>query len=145
MRDDLFVATIPPMPEPEHPPWPVGSTVYPAAFGGAVAAAIILIGNGGRLGVGAAHRVMVGAVAAVICRLWLLRSGPDLAGLYGITTAAEGIAVYLTAAPAHRRTYRAYLLRAHAPTSSLTGPGVLAVVLGLVVEGVLAVFVLASA
>src|SRR5687767_2091847 len=97
------------MPVPAEPPWPVPSTLYPGAFGGAVAAAAILVLNGGRLGVRTGHRLMVVgvAVAALAGRLWLLRSGPELTGLFSVTIAAEGILVYLAAAPVHRRAFRA--------------------------------------
>lgn len=147
VREDLFTPTIAPMPAPAKPPWPAPSTLYPAAFGGAVAAAAILVLNGGRLGIRAGHRlVVVGvAVAALVCRLWLLRSGLGLTGIYSISVAAEGIGVYLVAAPVHRRAFRSYQLRADAPTASLVVPGLVAVVSGWLLEAVLAVFVLGSA
>jgi hypothetical protein len=147
VRDDLFVATIPPVRVPEHPPWPASSTVYPAAFGGAIAGAAILIVNGARLGMSVRYRLAVVSVAAVaiVARMWLLRSGLDLTGLYGVTTAAEGIAVYLAAVRAQNRAFRAYELRADSPTSSLVGPGLVAVVGGWLLEGIVAVFVLGSA
>jgi hypothetical protein len=147
VRDDLFVATIPPLRVPEHPPWPASSTFYPAAFGGALAGAAILIANSARLGMSTRYRLAVVAVAAValVGRMWLLRSGLDLTGLYGATTAAEGAAVYLCAARAQNRAFRVYELREHSPTSSLVGPGLAAVAFGWVLEGIVAVFVLGSA
>jgi hypothetical protein len=147
VRDDLFVATIPPLRVPEHPPWPASSTLYPALFGGAIAGAAILVANGARLGMSTRYRLAVVGVAAValVCRMLLLRSGLDLTGLYGATTAAEGVVVYLAAARAQLRAFRVYEMREHSPTSSLVGPGLAAVAIGWVVEGVVAVFVLGSA
>lgn len=55
---------------------------------------------------------------ALVARRWLLRSGLDLTGMYGATTAAEGIAVYLAAARTQNRAFRGYELRDDSPTSS---------------------------
>jgi hypothetical protein len=85
------------------------------------------------------------ALAALVGRLSFLRTDVEVTGLYGATLAAEGVAVFLAAAPAQRRAYRAYELRAHAPTSSLVGPGLVAVVAGWLIEAVLFVFVVGSA
>jgi hypothetical protein len=147
VRDDLFTATIPPLSTPEHPPWPAPSTLYPALFGGAIAGATIAVMNGGRLGLRGRYPLMVlgVALAALVGRLLFLRTGIQVTGLYGATLAAEGVAVFLAAAPAQRRAYRAYEMRAHAPTSSLVGPGSIAVVAGWLIEAVLFVFVVGSA
>jgi hypothetical protein len=147
VREDLFTATIPPLPTPADPPWPAASTLYPAMFGGGLAGAAIALMNGARLGLRGRYRIVVVGVAfaALVGRMVLLRAGLDLTGLYAVTLALEGVVVFLAAAPAQRRAYRAYELRAHAPTSSIVGPGLVAVVAGWLVEAVLAVFVLGSA
>src|SRR5690349_15397087 len=93
VREDLFTATIPPLRTPAHPPWPAASTLYPAMFGGAIAGAAIALMNGARLGLHGRHRATVAgvALAALVGRMLLLRSGLDLTGLYAVTVALEGV------------------------------------------------------
>ncbi|MBM0225359.1 MULTISPECIES: hypothetical protein [Micromonospora] len=143
MADDLFTPTITPAAYAEgRPPWRPGSLVYPAVFGGALAATVLALVNARRLRlpVGAVLAIVGTGLAALVARLAITvvlldghTSGP--ARLVG---ALSGVLVWSVANLTQKGRFRTYEMRG-GQAASLVLPGI-AAALGLgIVEAVLIV------
>jgi hypothetical protein len=135
VADDLFSPTIS-APAPAARPWRVSSLVYPSFFGGPLAAAVLGVINGRRLGLstgvllGLAGIGLVGIVARVLAAVatadWSLP-------VSGIIRVALGLAVAGAAMLPQRRRYRAFELRGGEPASLVT-PGLIAVAVAIALD-----------
>jgi hypothetical protein len=143
MNDDLLrptVATGSTLPGP--PPWRLESIVYPAFFGGALAATALGLVNGRRLGVRtpALVAVAVTGVLALVARVVataLIVSGSGARFLGSLAGMAVWGVIYAT----QKRAYRSSLQRGEEP-ASLVKAG-FAAVLGLGLIEALIVFAIA--
>ncbi len=119
MSDDLFRPTIRVEPDSaSSPPWRPESILYPAILGGALAATVLGVLNGRRLGLGAARLAAVVVTGAVAVSGELF-----VAGLLGIGTGARvlaalaGLVVWAVLRAVQRQPFRAYMYRGHEPAS----------------------------
>jgi hypothetical protein len=126
MQDDLFKPTIREQRAPETPPWRPESILYPAFFGGPLAATTLGVINGTRLGLPGRKLLVIAAagLAAIGGRLAVTaavdgNSGVRLAG------SVAGALVWLVVLALQRKPFRAYTFRDTEP-ASLTGPGIAA-------------------
>ncbi|SCG40982.1 hypothetical protein [Micromonospora inositola] len=143
MADDLFTPTITPAAYAERrPPWRPGSLVYPAVFGGALAATVLALVNARRLRLptGAALAIAGTGAAALVARLVItvvLLDGRT-SGSARLVGALSGVLVWAVANLTQKGRFRTYEMRGGAP-ASLVKPGI-AAALGLgIVEAVLIV------
>jgi hypothetical protein len=122
MEDELFRATIEDRSRSAKPPWRPDSILYPAFFGGPVAAAVLGLINGRRL---ALPRLQLAAIAgaAVVAFAARLVVTASLDGGSGARLAGTGtgILVWLVVMAVQRRPFRAYSFDGE--PSSLVGPG----------------------
>lgn len=130
MPDDLLTPTITQTPASVKPPWRVDSLLYPAFFGGPLAAALLGAINAGRLGVTGRKLALivtagVAAFAAVMIAVPILQA--ERTGLQRITVAAGGLVVWGVTQAMLRRPFRAFSLRGGEP-ASLWGPGIAATI-----------------
>ncbi|MCO8270182.1 hypothetical protein M1L60_06195 [Actinoplanes sp. TRM 88003] len=142
MHDDLFRPTISEQPPPGKPPWRPESIVYPAFFGGPLAAATLGLLNGRRLALPTTHLVAIGAagVAGFGARIAVgaLTDGNSALRLAGTVC---GLLVWLVVLSLQRRPFRVATLRGREP-ARLIGPGFAAAIgCGLFEALVLAVLV----
>jgi hypothetical protein len=142
VADDLFSPTIS-APVPAARPWRVGSLVYPAFFGGPLAAAALGAVNGRRLGLGVLPLLGIGAagLVGIVARMFAIAA--TISGslpVNGVIRGALGLAVFAIAMLAQRRRYRAFELRGGEP-ASLVGPGIIAVVAAIALDLLLLVMV----
>jgi hypothetical protein len=127
LTDELFRPTIEARPAPVGRPWRPASIVYPAFFGGPLAAVVLGLLNGRRLALGRTALLGIAAAGAagVAGRLMLTAVvhphsvGRLLGGL-------AGLLVWLSVLAAQKRPFRAYELRGGEP-AGLVGPGLAAV------------------
>ncbi len=123
MHDELFRPTIHDRPPPGRPPWRPESIIYPAFFGGPLAAATLGVLNGRRLGLrtGPLLAIAGAGLAAIVARLVVTglidgNSGARLAG------SVSGIVVWLVILAFQRRPFRGFGFSGAEP-DSLIGPG----------------------
>lgn len=123
MNDDLFQPTIGAKPVVATPPWRPDSIVYPAFFGGPLAATVLGLINGRRLALGNRQllAVLAAGVAAIIGRIV---ATDLLSGQVGtrILGAAAGLVAWGAVAATQKRAFRAYALGGREP-AGLIGPG----------------------
>jgi hypothetical protein len=128
MSQDLLVPTVTPPVTRERPPWDLRALLYPAAFGGALAATVLGLINGYRLGVGTARQAAVGVAgaAAIALRIGLLVA---LRGrhyeLLAAVNAGAGMLAWSAVRKVQLRAERAFLLRG-GEAASLWLPGLVA-------------------
>lgn len=122
MQDELFSPTIRERPAPGKPPWRPDSILYPA-FGGPLAAAVLGVVNGGRLGLPGRHLLAIAAAGLVGFGARLAVSaaveGNSPVRLAGMVA---GALVWLVVLAFQRSPFRAYTFRGGEP-ASLVGPG----------------------
>jgi hypothetical protein len=137
MQDELFSPTIREQPAPGKPPWRPESILYPAFFGGPMAAAALGVLNGGRLALPGRHLAAIGAagLAGFGARLAIAAAVDGNAPVrFGAMIA--GILVSLVVLAFQRKPFRAYTYGGGEP-ASLVGPGIAAAVGFGVLEAVL--------
>lgn len=128
MTDDLFRPTIEAQPVPAERPWRPGSIVYPAFFGGPLAAAVLGILNGRRLALGRTALLAIAAAgaASIVGRLVLTAAlHPDRVGR--LLGSVAGLLVWMVVLAAQKRPFRAYELRDGEP-ANLVRPGLAAAI-----------------
>lgn len=128
MSDDLFTPTITSA-VPAKPPWRVDSLVYPAFFGGPLAAAVLGLLNARRLRVGPLAFLAVAAtgIGAIAVRIaFLVSIGGLLLGAYTLVGVVPGLAVWAAIRSTQNRPYRSFALRGGEP-AKLFWPAVAAV------------------
>jgi hypothetical protein len=127
MRDDLFSPTIRDRPAPGRPPWRPESILYPAFFGGPLAAATLGVLNGRRLALPSGQLLAV-AAAGLACSGARFALSAAIDGNAGVRVAgsAAGILVWVAVLALQRRPFRAYTFRGGEP-ANLVGPGFAAV------------------
>lgn len=138
-RDDLFSPTVRAAPTGPSP-WRVPSQFWVFFFGGVLAGAVIAYANGARLGLGAGYRRLVvawgalGLLAAVIVAALI----PDDASDSSVRLASRVAAVlaYFPIARLQRPAERSFELRG-GDHASLWAPGLVAVLVGGLVQGIL--------
>lgn len=128
MNDDLFRPTITAPAEIVVPPWRPDSIIYPAFFGGPLAATVLGLVNARRLMLGSRQLLAVAAagVACVVARLVLtgLLDGQVAAR---VLAGLAGIAVWGVITATQKKTFRVYEYGDGQP-ASLLGPGIAAAV-----------------
>ncbi|MFY1598286.1 hypothetical protein [Micromonospora sp. WMMD737] len=148
MADDLFTPTIAPAAYgTRRRPWRPQSLIFPAVFAGPLAATVLALVNGHRLGLPRRTNLMVLGVglAALTARLALTLAFLDDWGdrPVRLIAALAGAGVWLAASTTQKRPFRAYELRGDEP-ASLWLPGLGAVLLFGVVEALLFLLVAAG-
>lgn len=137
MHDDLFSPTIRDQPAPGRPPWRPESIVYPAFFGGPLAAATLGVLNGRRLALPTGHLIAIAAagVAGFAARVAVgaFTDGNSPVRLAGTVT---GVLVWLLVLSLQRGPFRLATLRGRAP-ARLIGPGLAAAIGGALLEALL--------
>lgn len=133
MTDELFTPTIRTPTAPATPPWRPESIVYPAFFGGALAATVLGAINARRLSLG--WRPVLTIVAAGLAFfagrvVFAATVGGSTGRLGGIVA---GLLTWGVVNAVQRKPFRAYLQNDWQP-ANLVGPGVLAVICSLTVE-----------
>jgi hypothetical protein len=128
MSDELFRPTVRDRPAPGPAPWRPDSILYPAFFGGALAAATLGLLNGRRLGLRAGAQVTVAGagLVAIVLRVVVLHLLGD-ASSFRLLVPLAGIPVWLVVLAVQRRPFRAFTFGSGEP-SRLTGPGLLAAI-----------------
>jgi hypothetical protein len=128
MSDDLFSPTIKTPSAPAAPPWRPESIVYPAIFGGPLAATVLGLLNGRRLGVRPGPMVLIAlaGVAAIVARVvvTVLLAGGTGTRVIG---SLAGAAVWGAVEMVQRRPFRVFLYNDGEP-ASLVGPGLAAAI-----------------
>jgi hypothetical protein len=128
MTDDLFTPTIHERPTTAKPPWRPESIFYPAFFGGPLAAAILGLLNGRRLGLGRGPLVAIAATGLGTLALRLAIGaavGEDSPIRFMV--AVSGVLTWLVVFAYQRRPFRAFTYRG-GEAAGLFGPGLLAAV-----------------
>ncbi|AVT33965.1 hypothetical protein C6361_36105 [Plantactinospora sp. BC1] len=132
MQDELFTPTIQERPAPGKPPWRPESILYPAAFGGPLAATALGLLNGRRLGLPGNRLLAIGAAGLVgLCARLAVSAAVD--GNSGVRVAGmvTGALVWLVVLFFQRSPFRVYTYAGGEP-ASLVGPGFAAAIgLGL--------------
>ncbi|GAB3969670.1 hypothetical protein V1634_21415 [Plantactinospora veratri] len=132
MQDELFTPTIQERPAPDRPPWRPESIVYPAVFGGPLAATVLGVLNGGRLGL-PGNRLLAIAAAGLVGFGARLAVSAAVDGSSGVRVAGmiTGALVWLVVLAFQRAPFRGYSYGRGEP-ASLIGPGFAAAIgLGL--------------
>jgi hypothetical protein len=128
MNDDLFTPTVVRARVPKSPPWRPDSIVYPAFFGGPLAAMVLGLLNGKRLDLAARHMAVIAAAgsAAIVARFVLTAAteGDVSVRLLG---SIAGALVWGTIVAVQRRPFRAFTFRDGEP-ARLVGPGLAAAI-----------------
>ncbi|MBU2664993.1 hypothetical protein KOI35_15930 [Actinoplanes bogorensis] len=141
MNDELFSPTIRDQAPPGRSPWRPESIVYPAFFGGPLAAATLGLLNGRRLGLPAGQMLIIAAagVAGFAIRIGVVAAFDSTSNLrlVGIVT---GILVWLVVLLFQRGRFRVAMLRGGKP-ARLILPGLLAAVGFAVIEAMVLVTV----
>ncbi|NUT35859.1 MAG: hypothetical protein HOV79_22620 [Hamadaea sp.] len=138
MNDDLFRPTIAARPTAVgEPPWRPDSIIYPAIFGGPLAATVLGTLNARRLGLGRNVQLAVIAVglACIVARVVATSSVTGLAG-GRILGSIAGAVVWGMVILTQKKAFRAYQYGGGEP-SSLVGPGIGAALGCGIVEAVL--------
>lgn len=137
MNDDLFRPTITARTEIVVPPWRPDSIIYPAFFGGPLAATVLGLLNARRLALGRKQLLTVAAVGVtcIVARLVVtgLLDGQVAARVLG---GLAGIAVWAVITATQKKTFRAYEYGDGEP-ASLVGPGIAAAVGCGLIENIL--------
>ncbi|MBE1487091.1 hypothetical protein [Plantactinospora soyae] len=137
MQDELFRPTIQERPTPGKPPWRPESILYPAFFGGPLAAATLGVLNGQRLGLSGRHLLTIGAAGLVGFGARLAISGAtDGNSVVRLAGTVTGVLVWLVVLSFQRAPFRAYSYSGGEP-ASLVGPGLAAAIGFGVLEAVL--------
>lgn len=123
MQDELFNPTIHAQPPPGKPPWRPESILYPAFFGGPLAAATLGVLNGRRLALPGSHLLAIAAagLAAFGARIVVSAAVEDRSVVRLAGTVA-GVLVWLVVLGLQRRRFRTFSYRGGEP-ASLVGPG----------------------
>jgi hypothetical protein len=123
MPDELFSPTIREQPAPGKPPWRPESILYPAFFGGPLAAATLGVLNGRRLRLPGRDLVLI-AVAGLAAFGARLAVSAAVEGNSGVRLAGTvaGVLVWLVVLALQRKPFRLYTYRGGEP-ASLVGPG----------------------
>ena len=141
MSDELLTPTVPQYTARARPPWDVGSLLYPAVFGGALAATVLGLINGYRLGVGMARQALVAIAGTAVIALRIVAAVAMAGQQYEMLpalNAAAGILVWTATRATQLRAGRAFLLRGGEP-AGLWRPGLAATVGGGLLEGLLTI------
>ncbi|MEQ4303282.1 hypothetical protein ABNF97_18150 [Plantactinospora sp. B6F1] len=137
MQDELFSPTIQERPAPAKPPWRPESILYPAFFGGPLAAAALGLLNGTRLGLSGRRLLAIGAAGLVGFGARLAVSaavdGNSTVRLAGMVA---GALVWLVVLLFQRAPFRIYTYRGGEP-AGLVGPGLAAAIGFGVLEAIL--------
>jgi hypothetical protein len=144
LTDDLFRPTIEARPVPAERPWRPGSIVYPAFFGGPLAATVLGVLNGRRLALDRTTTLAIaGAGGAAIAGRLVLTAAlhPDSVGR--LLGSVGGLLVWTVVLAVQKRPFRAYELRDGEP-ASLVRPGLAAAVGCGVLEAVVLVLVVGA-
>jgi hypothetical protein len=128
MSDDLFQPTISQAPRPTVPPWRPESILYPAFFGGPMAAAALGFLNGRKLSLrpGALGVIVAAGLAGFVARAFVTSLMDGTSGTR-VIGAAAGVLVWLVVMAFQRRPFRIFLYNDGEP-ASLVGPGIAAAV-----------------
>lgn len=129
MDDELFRPTIETEPAPlSAPAWQPDSIVYPAFFGGALAATVLGLINGRRLGlrIGPLVGIAAAGVAAIAGRALATAALDARSGLRLLGSIA-GLAVWGVIMLFQKRPFRIYTARDREP-ASLVWPGIAAAI-----------------
>ena len=123
MPDELFSPTIQERPSAGKPPWQPESLVYPAFFGGALAAATLGVLNGRRLGLSRGQLLLIAAagLASVVGRLVVVDHLDADQGIRFSGTVA-GVLVWLVVMAFQRKPFRVFSYRG-GEAAGLVGPG----------------------
>lgn len=136
MSDDLFQPTILAAPTPTVPPWRPQSILYPAFFGGPLAAAALGMLNARRLALGT---TVLAVIAAAGLAGFAGRAAVTVAMGGGSNTrfivALAGSAVWLVAMAFQRKPFRIFEYN-DGEAASLVRPGIIAALAGGVFEAV---------
>jgi len=137
VRDDLFSPTIRDRPVPGRPPWRPESILYPAFFGGPLAAATLGVLNGRRLALPSGQLLTIAALG-VACFGARFAVSAAVAGNTGVRVAGSvaGALVWAAVVAWQSKPFRAQVLRGVVP-ASLVGPGFAAVLGCGLIEAVL--------
>jgi hypothetical protein len=137
LNDDLFTPTVTDKASDLARPWRVDSLLYPGFFGGPLAATVLGVINGRRLGVGtrAQAAVVTAGLLAIVGRLVIITAVGQFTGTR-IVIAMAGVAVWGAILLTQRRAFRGFQLTGGEP-ASLLWPGLAAAIGGFVVEALL--------
>jgi hypothetical protein len=140
-RDDLLQPTLAGHQQrpPVNKPWRVGSQVYVAFFGGALAVGAIGALNAMTLGMGARARAAIAGLAlAAEAALLVVVAATDIDEVR-ILSIVAGLAAFGGAYLLQRSPDRVYHFHSDddEPYESLFGPGLIACILARIVEGIL--------
>ena len=137
MQDELFSPTIRERPAPGRPPWRPDSILFPAVFGGPLAAATLGVLNGRRLALPGLHLAAIAAagLAGFAARLTVSAFVEPNAGVRA-AGAIAGALVWLVVMAFQRRPFRTYTYRGGDP-DRLVLPGFAAFVVFGLLEAVL--------
>jgi hypothetical protein len=143
VNDDLFTPTVTARASDLRRPWRVDSLLYPAFFGGPLAATVLGLINGRRLGLETRAIMAVAAtgLVAIAGRIAVIGVFGQLTGAR-VVSALAGIAVWGAILVTQRSAFRGFQLTGGEP-AGLLWPGLAAVVGGFLVEAILLVIVLA--
>lgn len=140
--DDLLKPTIIETPPPTRPPWRVDSLVYPAFFGGPIAATVLGAINARRLGVDNRKTALIYATGAaaltaqlLVIAFFLAEANPSA---QRFSHSLAGVAVWGVAQYLQRARFRVFQLRGGEPA------GLLAVGIGAIIASGIIQFVLVT-
>ena len=136
MQDDLFTPTIREAQGTGRPPWRPESIIYPAFFGGPLAAATLGVLNGRRLALPAGMLITIAAagLAGFAARM-AISAAVDGTSPVRFAANVTGLLVWLVVMAFQRRRFRAFTYGNGEP-ASLVGPGFAAAIGGAVLEAV---------
>jgi hypothetical protein len=143
VNDDLFTPTVTARAGDLRRPWRVDTLLYPAFFGGPLAATVLGLINGRRLGIETRAIMAVAAtgVVAIVGRIAVIGAFGDYTGSR-VVSALAGVLVWGMILVTQRRAFRAFQLTGGEP-AGLLWPGLAAAIGGFVVEALLLIGVLA--
>lgn len=146
MTDDLFRPTVTDRSVPEQRPWRPASIVYPASFGGPLAATVLGLLNGHRLVISrTAALVIAGTGGAAIAGRLILTVALDPNRGGRLLGSVAGLLVWIVLLTVQKRPFRTFELRGGEP-ASLVRPGLAAAIgCGLLEVAVLVLVVQAEA
>ena len=141
MNDDLFTPTVTDKASDLARPWRVDSLLFPGFFGGPLAATVLGVINGRRLGVGtrAQAAVVATGLLAIVGRLVVITAVGEFTGVR-VVIALAGVTVWGAILLTQRRAFRGFQLTGGEP-ARLLWPGLAAAIGGFVVEALLLVAV----
>ncbi|MCA2217975.1 hypothetical protein [Jidongwangia harbinensis] len=123
MQDELFSPTIREQPPPGKPPWRPESILYPAFFGGPLAAATLGVLNGRRLALPRPQLLAIAAAGLVAFGARLAVSATvDSASGVRLAGTIAGVLVWLVVLAFQRKPFRTFSYRGGDP-ARLVGPG----------------------